>query len=74
LNWSQRSRWSRFSLPVILFRCFAGTRDFNPIGLVFERWRAVEAYRFFLPFRDAKHGHEGALEFVEAQFLRHAAG
>jgi len=74
LNWSQRRQWPRVSLPVILFRCFAGEREFNPIGLVFERWRTVEDYRFWQAFRDAKHGHGGALEHVEAQFLRHAAG
>ncbi len=74
LNWSQRGQWPRVSLPVILFRCFAGEREFNPIGLVFERWRTVEDYRFWQAFRDAKHGHGGALEHVEAQFLRHAAG
>jgi hypothetical protein len=74
LNWSERRQWPRFSLPVILFRCFAGEREFNPIGLVFERWRLVKDYRFWQPFRDAKHGQRGALEFVEAQFLRHVAG
>ena len=74
LNWSRRKQWSGLSLPVVLFRCFAGERDFNPIGLVFERWRTVEDYRFWQPFRDARHGHTGSLEFVEAQFLRHAAG
>jgi hypothetical protein len=74
LNWSQRRQWPRFSLPVMLFRCFAGEHEFVPIGLVFERWQAVEEYRFWQPFRDAKHGHGGALEFVESQFLRHAAG
>jgi hypothetical protein len=72
LNWSHRARWPRLSLPVMLFRAFAGDREFNPIGLVFERWRRVEDYRFWQPLRDAKHGHTGALEFVEAAFLRHA--
>jgi hypothetical protein len=72
LNWSQRGQWQRFSLPVTLFHCFAGDREFNPIGLVFDRWHTVKDYRFWQPFRDAKHGHVGALEYVEAQFLRHA--
>ena len=72
LNWSQRARWPRLSFPVMLFREFAGRQEFNPIGLVFERWRRVEDYRFWQPLRDAKHGHAGALEFLEAAFLRHA--
>ena len=74
LNWSNRAQWSTFSLPVVLFRCFAGEREFNPIGLVFERFDVVEPYRFWQPFRDAKHGHSEALELVETQFLKHAAG
>lgn len=74
LNWSKRSQWPRRSLSVALFRCFAGEREFNPIGLVFHRWSAVEEYRFWQPFRDSKHGRGGALELVEAQFLRRAAG
>jgi hypothetical protein len=74
LNWSRRAQWPRYSVAVLLFRGFAGDREFNPIGLVFERWRRVEDYRFWQPFRDAKHGREGALEFVEKEFLRRAAG
>jgi hypothetical protein len=74
LNWSNRARWPKFSLPVMLFGCFAGEREFNPIGLVFERFEVVERYRFWQPFRDAKHGHPEALRLVETQFLHHAAG
>jgi hypothetical protein len=70
LNWSNRARWRMLSLPVMLFRCFAGDREFNPIGLVFERFRLVERYRFWQPFRDAKHGRLEALQLVEARFLR----
>jgi hypothetical protein len=53
LNWSHRARWSTFSLSVVLFRCFAGEQEFNPIGLVFKRGDVVERYRFWQPFRDA---------------------
>jgi hypothetical protein len=74
LNWSNRAQWPRFSLPVMLFRCFAGEREFNPIGLVFERFDFVESYRFWQPFRDAKHGRSEALQLVETRFLKHAAG
>src|SRR5262245_14220720 len=39
LNWSARSRWE-VSLPVMLFNLFGGSREFNPIAIVFEplRW------------------------------------
>jgi hypothetical protein len=74
LNWSNRARWPTFSLPVMLFRRFAGDREFNPIGLVFDRFDVVEPYRFWQPFRDAKHGHSEALQLVETRFLKHVAG
>ena len=74
LNWSNRARWAKFSLPVMLFRCFAGAYEFNPIGLVFERFDVVDRYRFWQPFRDAKHGRLESLQRVETELLRHAVG
>jgi hypothetical protein len=74
LNWSHRMTWPAFNLSVMLFRCFSGEREFNPIGLVFERFDVVERYRFRQPFRDAKHGRSEALQVLEARFLKHAAG
>jgi hypothetical protein len=59
---------------VLLFRCFAGEQEFNPIGLVFERFDLVTAYRFWRPFRDAKDGRPQALALVETKFLKHVAG
>jgi hypothetical protein len=73
LNWSERARWRRFSLPVLLFHCFAGRKEFNPIGLLFGRFTMAERYRFWQPFQDAKHGDFGALQQVEAAFLNRAA-
>ena len=74
LNWSNRAQWPRFSAPVVLFRSFAGEREFNPIGLVFERLAVVERYRFWPAFRDAKHGDTERLRLVETKFLDRVAG
>ena len=66
LNWSRRKQWPRFSLAVLLFRAFAGGREFNPIALVFTRFGFVERFRFWQPFRDAKHGKDEPLKMLEA--------
>jgi len=69
LNWSHRLSWNRLSVSVILFRGFAGSKEFNPIGLVFERFSIVKQYRFWQAFRDAKHGRSEALQLIERRFL-----
>jgi hypothetical protein len=66
LNWSRRQQWPRFSLPVLLFRTFAGYREFNPIALVFARFAFVQRFRFWQPFRDARHGKVEPLRRLEA--------
>jgi hypothetical protein len=74
LNWSHRESWNKFNVSVMLFQSFAGAQEFNPIGLVFERFTVVERYRFWQAFRNAKHGRSDALQVVERRFLEHAAG
>jgi hypothetical protein len=74
LNWSHRASWRSFDLAVMLFRCFGGDSEFNPIGLVFERFDLVEEFRFWQPFRDAKHGRPDALQRLEERFVKRAAG
>jgi hypothetical protein len=66
LNWSRRKQWPRFSLAVLLFRAFAGDQEFNPIALVFTRFGFVERFRFWQPFRDAKHGKDEPLKMLQA--------
>jgi len=51
LNWSDRQHWSReYPLEAKLFRAYAGTKEFNPIAIIFtgppvrpiaERWAAL---------------------------------
>lgn len=69
LNWSERRRWG-WSLSVLLFNMFAGSREFNPIAIVFRPGRWPERYRFFGPFRAFKHGRpeevDGLLEQLVA--------
>jgi hypothetical protein len=73
LNWSERKRWPRRAVSAWLFRFFSGDREFNPIGLVFERFALVRTYRFWEPFRAMKHGHPEAVESLQESFLKDAA-
>lgn len=69
LNWSERSQWNRsHRLEAAVFRHYAGTQEFNPIGIVLSGWRPAEVIRFWQPFRDFRHGRPGPLRQAEARF------
>jgi hypothetical protein len=68
LNWSQRKRW-RLSLARMAFYHFGSYRQFNPLGIVFRRFRRTRTFRFWQPFRDFKHGHPEALHKIESEFF-----
>lgn len=68
LNWSERKRW-RFSLARLAFRFFGGRREFNPLAVVFRPFRRTRIFRFWMAFRDLKHGRPEALEALESGFL-----
>lgn len=69
LNWSERKRWT-FGLPAMLFRVFGGTRDFNPIAIVFEPMRWPRRFRFYKAFRSFKHGRPEDVEQLRREFFR----
>jgi hypothetical protein len=71
LNWSQRSNWNRWSLPVLCFRHFGGDREFNPMAIVFRPFRKARVFRFWRPFRDRKHGTPSALQEAEKAFFEY---
>ena len=62
LNWSERSKWSRWSFPVHLFRAFGGYREFNPLVVLFCPFRRARSFRFWLPFKDWKRGYREPVE------------
>ncbi len=68
LNWSQR-RQSRPSLARLAFRHFGGSRQFNPLAVVFRPFRRSRTFRFWQPFRDFKHGSPSALHAMEREFF-----
>ncbi len=69
LNWSERKRW-KFSLPVALFRMFAGTREFNPLVIVFQPWTWPRRFQFFRAFRAFKQGRPEGVEDIRTDLLR----
>lgn len=62
LNWSDRANWNSVSLAVIAFDHFAGSRDFNPVALVFRPFRPVSVFRYYQPFRQLKLGDPRPVE------------
>ncbi|KKL09376.1 hypothetical protein LCGC14_2566480 [marine sediment metagenome] len=70
LNWSERSKWNWASLPVRIFRHFGGSKEFNPLGVVFRPFRKTKVFRFWKPFRDFKHGKPDALDVVRGEFMK----
>jgi hypothetical protein len=70
LNWSERRRWRWFSLSVMAFRLFGGSREFNPLVVVFRPFRWAKTFRFWRPFREHKHGKITALELLEEELFQ----
>lgn len=68
LNWSDRARWP-LSLPVALFRLFAGTREFNPLAIVFRPFAWPRRFRFYGPFQAFKHGRTREVDDMRRSFL-----
>jgi len=69
LNWSERKTWPRHALATRLFHAYAGAEQFNPIGIVFRPFKPILVFRFWQPFRDARHGKPHELERLKATFL-----
>jgi hypothetical protein len=55
------------------FRHYAGTREFNPFGLIVPRFGRARLYRFRGPFREFKHGEPEALAALETRFFEDLA-
>lgn len=68
LNWSERKRW-RLTLPVMLFRIVAGSRNHTPIAMVFRPFRWPRTFRFYQPFRAFKHGNPTEVECLREALL-----
>ena len=68
LNWSERTRWP-YSLAVALFRFFGGTREFNPLAIVFQPFVWPRRFRFYRPFQAYKHGRPQEVEEMRRELI-----
>jgi hypothetical protein len=68
LNWSDRKRWP-FSLSAVLFRFFGGTREFNPLAVVFRPFAWSRQFRFYGPFQGFKRGRLQRVEEMRQDLL-----
>ncbi len=74
LNWSERKRWpSEHPFEARVFRAWAGRREFNPVAIAFLPDGTVEVVRFWLAFRDFKHGRPARLRAAEQRLEEVAA-
>jgi hypothetical protein len=74
LNWSDRASWKgRRSFAVWVFRHWAPSEDFNPMAIVFPRFRTAKRIGFYYAFRDWKHGKEEVLRYAEKQLFAYVA-
>jgi hypothetical protein len=69
LNWSERSKWPRWSLGVAVFRRFGGGRDFNPLVVLFRPLRGARTFRFWPAFKDWKRGYREPVERLRQELL-----
>jgi hypothetical protein len=69
LNWSGRKQW-KISLAVLAFKLYGGSRDFNPMAIVFRPFRFHKIFRFYRAFKDFKHGKIEPLEKIRLNFLQ----
>jgi hypothetical protein len=69
LNWSERKRWSQWSLAPAIFHHFGGAGDFNPLVVLFKPLRRANIYRFWSAFKDLKRGHQEPLERLTQELV-----
>jgi hypothetical protein len=69
LNWSERGTWRQWSLAVSCFRHFGGGREFNPMAVVFRRFRRAKVFRFWRSLHEFKHGNPAPLFNLQAELF-----
>src|ERR1035438_1196529 len=69
LNWSERKKWSRWSLGAAVFHHFGGAGDFNPLVVLFRPLRSARVFRFWSAFKDWKRGYKEPVERLRQELF-----
>lgn len=69
LNWSERKTWRKWSPGVRAFYHFGGTREFNPLVVVFRPARRARVFRFWRAFKDWKRGQTESVTQLRHQLI-----
>ena len=70
LSWSARSKWSKWSFAVRVFRTFSRGRDFNPMVVLFCPFRSAMIFRFLPAFQERKHGNSASIEQLRRDLMQ----
>ena len=69
LNWSEREKWSSWSFSVRVFRAFGGSREFNPMVVVFRPLQRARHFRFLKAFKAWKTGDPRQVEQLRRELV-----
>ena len=70
VDWSDRGTWPKWApVEIRAFRYWGGSREFNPLAVLFPKRGKVRTIRFWRAFRDFKHGKDAALRTAESELL-----
>ena len=68
LNWSERKQWRR-TLAVLVVRAFGGSREFNPMVMIFRPFRIAKKYRYWEPFKYWKRENTEPVEALTRELF-----
>jgi hypothetical protein len=69
LNWSERSKWRKWSFPAHVLRSFGGGQEFNPMVVLFRPFRRAQTFRFWSAFKRWKSGDTEPVERLRNELL-----
>ncbi len=72
MNWSERQKWNRWSLASLAFHYFGGSREFNPMAVLFRPLLWAKTFRFYKPLLENRRGRAEALERLERSLFEAA--